>query len=51
MMWERLILAGVATFCIYLFLNLGNKPTQPNFIGQNLIKTPPIIFNLPLFYR
>ena len=51
MMWERLVLASVATLCIYLFLNLGNKPTQPNFIGQSLIKTPHVIFNIPLFSR
>ena len=51
MMWERLVLAGVATFCIYLFLNLSSKPTQPNVVGQNLISTPHVIFNLPLFSR
>jgi hypothetical protein len=51
MMWERLVLAGIATFCIYLFLHLGNNSTQPKLIGQSLIKPPHFIFNLPLLSR
>lgn len=48
-MLERLLLAGVATFCIYLFLHIGNS-TQPIY-GQNLTKTPHLIFNIPFFSR
>jgi hypothetical protein len=51
MMWERLILAGIVTFCIYVFLHLGNSSTQPKLIGQSLIKPPHFIFNLPLLSR
>lgn len=50
-MWERLILAGIATFCIYLFLHLGNNSKQPGFIGQSFTHTPHFIFNIPLFSR
>ena len=27
-MWERIILATVITFCIYLFLNLGGESSS-----------------------
>lgn len=27
-MWERIILATVITFCIYLFLNLGGESSN-----------------------
>lgn len=50
-MLERLLLAGVATFCIYLFLPIGNNSTQPSFYGQSLTKAPHLIFNLHLFSR
>ena len=50
-MWERLILAGIATFCIYLFLHLGNNSKQPSFIGQSFTQAPHFIFNIPLFSR
>lgn len=50
-MLERLFIAGVATFCIYLFLNIGNNSTQPSFFGQSLSKAPHLIFNLPMFSR
>lgn len=30
-MWERIVLAGIITFCIYLFLNLGgNSANMPS---------------------
>ncbi len=25
-MWERIVLAAIITFCVYLFLNLGTNP-------------------------
>ena len=50
-MLERLLLAGVATFCMYLFLHIGNSYTQPSFYGQRLTQAPHFIFNLPLFSR
>ena len=51
MLWERLVLAVVATFCIYLFLNLGNNSKQPSFIGQSLTEGSHFIFNIPFFSR
>jgi hypothetical protein len=27
-MLERMLLAGIMTFCIYLFLNFGSKPAN-----------------------
>ena len=47
-MWERIILAGVATFCIYLFLNAGSKSTQTGFVGQDLLSTTYLVFEIPL---
>jgi hypothetical protein len=35
-MWERIILAAITTFCIYLFLNLSNESsTKPSFQVNN----------------
>ena len=35
-MWERIILAVVTTFCIYVFLNIGNESsTKPSFHVNN----------------
>ncbi len=48
-MLERIILAAIATLCIYLFLQLGTKPTQPTFFGGSFTKTPNFIYNFPLF--
>ena len=28
MMLERIVLAAISTFCVYLFLNLGGKPSN-----------------------
>ncbi len=50
-MWERLILAAVATFCFYLFLHLGGNAPQSNLIGRNSTKAPNFIFNIPIFSR
>ena len=50
-MGERLILAVVATFCIYLFLHLGNSSTKPQFLGQKLTNASHFIFNIPLLSR
>jgi hypothetical protein len=44
-MWERILLAAVITFCVYLFLNLGSKSSNnpvidakqeanPRFVSQ-----------------
>ncbi len=51
MMWERLILAAVATFCFYLFLHLGDNTPQSNLFGRNLTKAPNFIFNIPILSR
>ena len=35
-MWERIILATVITFCIYLFLNIGGESSsRPSFNAEN----------------
>lgn len=35
-MWERIILATVITFCIYLFLNLGGESSnRPSLSAEN----------------
>ncbi|MDJ0593606.1 MAG: hypothetical protein QNJ72_27080 [Pleurocapsa sp. MO_226.B13] len=35
-MLERILLAGIITFCIYLFLNLGGKSSNaPTLDAQN----------------
>lgn len=35
-MWERIILATVITFCIYLFLNLGGESSnRPSLNAEN----------------
>jgi len=31
-MLERILLAGIITFCIYLFLNLGGKSSQSSVL-------------------
>ena len=37
-MLERIVLAAITTFCIYLFLNLGGKSSNtPNFDVQSHI--------------
>ena len=51
MIWERLILAAVATFCFYLFLQLGDNTPQSNLFGRNLTKAPNFIFNIPILSR
>lgn len=48
-MLERIILAAIATFCIYLFLQLGTKQSQPAFFGESLTRAPDFIHNFPLF--
>jgi len=50
-MWERIILAGIATFCIYLFLNLGNNSSQTGFLRQNLLETTHLALDIPLSSR
>lgn len=50
-MWEKLLLSVVATFCIYLFLNLGNSSTSSQFLGRNLTNASHFIFNIPLLSR
>ncbi|MGK7951511.1 MAG: hypothetical protein AB4368_22680 [Xenococcaceae cyanobacterium] len=39
-MLERLLLAAIATFCFYLFCQVGNSPSPSPFFGENLVKTP-----------
>ena len=39
-MLERLLLAAVATFCLYLFSHLGSDSLPSRFFGENLVKTP-----------
>ena len=34
-MLERILLAAITTFCIYLFLNLGGKSSQAPNIDAN----------------
>lgn len=40
-MLERILLAGIITFCIYLFLNLGGKPSNtPTLDAHNRVMNP-----------
>jgi hypothetical protein len=50
-MLERIILAAIATLCIYLFLQLGTKQPQPTFLGGSLTKTTNFLYSLPVFSR
>lgn len=50
-MLERIILAAIATFCIYLFLNTGTKPSKPVIWGGEFSKIPNFIYSIPLFSR
>ncbi len=50
-MWEKLILAAVATVCFYLFLHLGGNTPQSKLFGRNLTKAPSFIFNIPILSR
>ena len=50
-MWERLLLAAIATLCFYLYLNLGSSNPQPSFFGKSLTKAPNFIFNIPILNR
>lgn len=34
-MFERILLAAVITFCVYLFLNLGSKSSSTPSINAN----------------
>ncbi len=47
-MWERIILAGIATFCIYLFLNVGNNSKQTGFLKQSFLRTTHLVLEIPL---
>ena len=48
-MWERLLLAVIATLCFYLFLNFGTSSPQSSIFGKNITKAPSFIFNIPIF--
>ena len=39
-MWERIILATVITFCIYLFLNLGGESSSRSSLN---VKNAPVL--------
>ena len=50
-MWERLLLAAIATLCFYLFLNFGTGNSQPSLFGKTITRAPSLIFNIPIFNR
>ena len=50
-MLERIILAAIATLCIYLFLQLGSKQPQSSFLGGSLTKTSNFLYHFPAFSR
>lgn len=50
-MLERIILAAIATLCIYLFLHLGAKQSQSSFVGGSLAKSGSFLSNFSAFSR
>lgn len=49
-MLERILLAGIITFCIYLFLNLGGKSSNvPTFDAKNSIVRPAFLSQITWF--
>lgn len=50
-MLERIVLAAIATVCVYLFLNLGENPSQPALVGNRLTQTQNLFNNIPFFSK
>ncbi len=53
-MLERIVLAAIVTFCVYLYLNINNigeKPPRSSFIGGKFTHTPNLLRNTPFFTR
>ena len=48
-MLERILLASIITFCIYLFLNLGGKSSQSPALDANKTIVPEFITQATLF--
>lgn len=42
-MLERLLLAVIATFCFYLFCQVGSTSSPSRFFGENLVETPKLL--------
>lgn len=49
-MLERIILAGIITFCVYLFLNLGSKPSNSPSIDAKQEVIPGFIDRIAHLY-
>lgn len=50
-MLERIVLAAIVTFCVYLFINLGEKSSQPAFVGGRLTRTTDLLNSIPLLSK
>jgi len=48
-MLERIMLAAIVTFCIYLFLQLSGKPSKSAFFDDHIGKVPKFVSELPVF--
>jgi uncharacterized membrane protein YjjB (DUF3815 family) len=47
-MIERFLLAAIATFCFYLFFQLGNNTTKPALLGNGLTQVPNFAYSTPI---
>jgi hypothetical protein len=50
-MIERFLLAAIATFCFYLFFQLGSNTEKPGFLGNGLTQMPNFAYSTPLISR
>lgn len=48
-MLERVLLAVGVTFCIYLFLNLGEKSSRTQSFNTNISLIPEVIHQVAFF--
>ena len=48
-MLERILLAAIITFCVYLFLNLGNKPANAPSVDAKREVIPEFIKRIASF--
>ena len=51
MMLERIVLAAIATFCIYLFLNLGGKSSNTSSLDTSIGVIPQFINHVAFSFR
>ncbi len=48
-MLERIVLAAIITFCVYLFLNLGGKPSKTPSLDGNQAVIPRFVARITSF--